>query len=226
MKSCIMFTPAPRFFGAAFVTALLLTAGLLSPRPARADGNPDQPNRNPPFSAIYVLGDSLSDTGRTHAVIGIPPPPYFDGRFSNGPLWIEHVAPVLRLDYQPLDNFSWAGANTGRINVFTGLPGIRDELDELLASSSHRLDKKALYIVFGGANDFLRILANGEDPAVVIPEAVDNLRQIVTTLHAAGADNIVVIDLPDIGLTPRARAGGSGAGDGRDVPQHAIQRAA
>ena len=43
---------------------------------------------------------------------------------------------------------------------------------------------------------------------LVIPEAVANLIQIVRRLKAAGADDIVVVDLPDIGLTPRAQAGG------------------
>ena len=192
-----------------FVVAL--TALTFAPSARAADnGNPNQPDRNPPFSAVIVIGDSLSDTGRTFSAIGIPPFPYYNGRPSNGPLWIENLAPRLRLTYQPLDNFSWAGATTGRLNVFPGLPGMLDETDELFASAPRRLDKKALYVVFGGANDFIRILG-GENPAVVIPQGVANLVRIVTALHAAGADNIVVVDLPDMGLTPRAKALGAAA---------------
>src|SRR4026209_484478 len=53
-----------------------------------------------PFSTIILFGDSLSDTGNvfdaTSAVPGtaaIPiSPPYFRGRFANGPMWIEELA--------------------------------------------------------------------------------------------------------------------------------------
>lgn len=190
--------------------ALLALAPFASAQSGK--GNPDQPDRNPPFSAIYVIGDSLSDTGRTFAAIGVPPFPYYNGRPSNGALWIEQFAPTVRLTYNPLDNFSWAGANTGRLNVFTGLPGMLDEIDELLAlyPAPRKLDKKALYVVFGGANDFFRILGAGADPNVVIPEGVANLITIVNRLKARGAENIAVVNLPDIGLTPRAKLAGAG----------------
>jgi outer membrane lipase/esterase len=193
------------------VAALGAALFLLSPAwstPPVNPGNPDQPDRNPPFSGVTILGDSLSDTGRAFSAIGIPPVPYYNGRVSNGPIWAEYLAPRLRLAYNPLDNFSWAGANTGRLNVYPGLPGMLDELDELLPAFPRRLDQKALYVVFGGSNDFIRILVGGENPMVVIPEAVGNLIQIVRRLKAAGADDIVVVDLPDIGLAPRARAAG------------------
>lgn len=159
----------------------------------------------PSFTGITVIGDSLSDTGRTFQTIGLPPFPYYQGRVSNGPVWVEYLAPKLGLTYNPLDNFSWAGARTDRSNSFTGLPGMLDELDELL-STTKRLENQALYVVFGGSNDFIRIFA-GEDPMVVIPEAVGNILSIVTQLRARGAKHIVVVDLPNLGLTPRARSG-------------------
>src|SRR4051812_11397557 len=96
----------------ALVTAAALgafftvVAPFATPLSAKTD-NDTTPN-DAPFKAINVIGDSLSDTGRTFAAIGVPPPPYFNGRTSNGPLWIEYFAPSLRLTYNPLDNFSWA----------------------------------------------------------------------------------------------------------------------
>ncbi len=39
----------------------------------------------PTFSALHVFGDSLSDTGNHPAPAGS----YYDGRYSNGPLWVE-----------------------------------------------------------------------------------------------------------------------------------------
>lgn len=168
-------------------------------------------NQTPPFNAVYVIGDSLSDTGRTSAVLtqvmgtAFPPLPYASGRLSNGPLWIEYFSPMIGRSYEPLDNFSWAGANTGYLNVFPGLPGMLDELAELRTPATRQLNKNALYVVFGGANDFFRIFG-GADPTAVISSGVTNIVTIVSSLRAAGAENIVVVDLPDIGLTPRAAA--------------------
>lgn len=198
--------------------ALPALAALCFVAPVSTQADPGK-SQNEPFRSIQVIGDSLSDTGRTSAVltqltgVATPPPPYAPGRFSNGALWIEQLAPRLRLAYQPLDNFSWAGANTGRLNVFPGLPGMLDQLDELRATSPRKLDQKALYVVFGGSNDFLRIF-NGADPLAVIGEGVANVATIVASLHAAGARDIVVVNLPDIGLTPRAKAGGPVAAAG------------
>ena len=57
---------------------------------------------------IYVFGDSLSDTGNLFLLTGgtssdvfttdpgksprLPTPPFYDGRASNGPVWIEQFA--------------------------------------------------------------------------------------------------------------------------------------
>src|SRR4029453_12923135 len=58
-----------------------------------------------PFSRIIVFGDSLSDTGNFyHLTGGFPPAPYANGRFSNGPLWIEYLADDLGMKLLPEDN--------------------------------------------------------------------------------------------------------------------------
>lgn len=161
----------------------------------------------PAFSAVTVIGDSLSDTGRTAQVVPFPFF-YYQGRVSNGPVWIEYFSAKLGLPYNPLENFSWAGSHSGYLNSFNPpfpLPGMRQQLDELLSLSKH-VDKNALYVVFGGSNDFMRILVGGESPLDVIPKAVANIITIVSELRAAGAKHIVVVDVPNIGLTPRARA--------------------
>ncbi len=191
------------------IVAAGLAAGLAFPSPAHAKDKAWHKVK-PEFGAVYVLGDSLSDTGRLFAAVGIPPAPaYWHGRTSNGPLWPEYVSPALGLDYQPLDNFAWVGAETGRGNVWEttlgiDLPGMLDELDEYMGGlgPSHRADKHALYVVFGGSNDFFQIL-NGADPTPVIHDGVINLATIVGTLQRRGAENIVVVNLPDLGRTPR-----------------------
>ncbi|KAI8318443.1 hypothetical protein GQ54DRAFT_314482, partial [Martensiomyces pterosporus] len=46
---------------------------------------------------LYIFGDSLSDIGTLKELtLGlVPPPPYWQGRFSSGPSWNEYLAPLL-----------------------------------------------------------------------------------------------------------------------------------
>lgn len=49
---------------------------------------------NKRFDTMIIFGDSLSDTGNLYRYMWykLPlSPPYYYGRFSNGPLWIEHL---------------------------------------------------------------------------------------------------------------------------------------
>ena len=61
------------------------------------------------FTALYVFGDSLSDTGRSPAT---PSTNYFNGRFSNGPLWVEYLSADLGIPYNPSNNFAVSGTTT------------------------------------------------------------------------------------------------------------------
>jgi phospholipase/lecithinase/hemolysin len=59
----------------------------------------------PHYDAIYVFGDSYCDVGNIYIATAhaIPlSPPYYQGRFSNGPIWVEHVAGAMGL---PLGEF-------------------------------------------------------------------------------------------------------------------------
>jgi outer membrane lipase/esterase len=88
------------------------------------------------FSAVYFLGDSVSDSGNLGVAIGypsgvpqivsgnsnIPDHPYHSsGRFSNGRVWAEAYVAKLGVSALPslLDrtNFAWAGARTGGADV-------------------------------------------------------------------------------------------------------------
>lgn len=62
------------------------------------------------FDRMYVFGDSLSDTGNVSNVTSFvqtlnplspvqpPSPPYFQGRYSNGPLWVDYLADAFAVD--------------------------------------------------------------------------------------------------------------------------------
>ncbi len=62
------------------------------------------------YAAIIVYGDSFSDNGNLFGDLGIPAPPYWNGRYSNGPVAVENLAAALST---PLIDEAWGGATTG-----------------------------------------------------------------------------------------------------------------
>jgi cholinesterase len=153
------------------------------------------------YSALVVYGDSLSDNGNLFNAIGYPPAPYFDGRFSNGPVAAEQLAAALGV---PILDFAVGGATSGIGNFVDsgtqttpgtlGLPGMQLELAGSLPLLTPALTSSALFMVWGGANDFL---VSGS-----ITTAVANIDSIITTLQAEGAQHILVPGMPDLGVTP------------------------
>lgn len=83
---------------------------------------PVEPSENEPFDKIYIFGDSFSDTGNIfnsstflqpfEELLGRdipvtpPSPPYFEGRFSNGPVWTENLSADLGLTSTPSGELS------------------------------------------------------------------------------------------------------------------------
>ncbi|TAK77579.1 MAG: PEP-CTERM sorting domain-containing protein [Aquabacterium sp.] len=161
-----------------------------------------------PFSAVVSLGDSNSDTGNVHRLEPTLPvtPPYFDGRFSDGPVAVEHLAAQLGV---PLVDLAWGGALTGQDNLLPGATvdlsgtGVLGQVDRLLAQQPV-LDADALYVVWAGGNDFLLALA---DPA----EAAANLATALQRLHDAGARSFLLPTLHDLADLPLVRGLGSRA---------------
>ena len=169
------------------------------------------------FSRIFVFGDSLSDTGNFFKLNGgFPPPPYFEGRFSNGRLWVEQLADALGMSIAPGDNYAVVGATTGHFNVNNGFngrgyPGLLDEIASFKATRNAAEAEGALFIVWAGANDFFLALSTGQIPEVLIGNGVGNTVQAIQQLWQAGARHIMVVNVPDLGLTPFALAMGIGS---------------
>jgi cholinesterase len=161
-------------------------AALVAGAMATAEAEP------PSFSGLVVIGDSLSDSGNA-------------GRFSDGPVWVEHVAQRLAVTLRP-SRLGGTNLAVGGARV-TGAPtDLRGQADAFLAARRGRLDPAALYVVWGGANDLL-----GSGPGsseAVAAGAADRLARIVDDLAAGGAARILVPNLPDVGHTPALRAAG------------------
>lgn len=143
------------------------------------------------FTALYVFGDSLSDTGNNPA----PAPQYFEGRYCNGPLWVEYLSAQLGLPYNSNNNFAVSGSETS---------DLLSEIAELPASTNLH---SGLFTVFSGGNDFLDNVALGENDAAwngVISNAALNVTNALNQLYTDGAREVLLANLPDLGRVPAA----------------------
>lgn len=142
------------------------------------------------YSNIIAFGDSLSDNGNADG--------YGLGVSSNGLVWVDYLATSLgvglldmaygaaRTDYHPL---------TG-----TDVLGFGWQIDQYINTvASGTADTDALYTVWIGGNDLLNITG---DPAPVITNAVTNIALGINSLISAGAENILLMNMPNLGTTP------------------------
>ena len=177
------------------------------------------------ITALYVIGDSLSDQGNAYLLTGgtFPPAPYAQ-RASNGPVAVERLAQALGVPLAPSaaggTNYAVLGATTGPVTVAGAVPPIQTEnlsaiqyglpalagtslqsqTLALLASGLGTDPSSALFFVWGGANDFFL----NPSPATAAA-GVTHVAGVVTTLYAAGARNFLIPNLPDLSMTPSGR---------------------
>ena len=92
------------------------------------------------FDAIVSFGDSLTDTGNE------PSEPYlhYQGRWSNGALWVEQLSVTLGFPYNASNNLAHSGAQTddtyNQVQIYTPTNDISN----------------TLFVVWAGGNDFLQ----------------------------------------------------------------------
>ena len=184
------------------------------------------------FSKLYMFGDSLSDTGNDFVLSGDNIPPstrYYNGRFSNGTVWIEtvadafginpsHFVPSLSPDATPANflagyslNYAYGGSTTGIENKVPGdalsvrgLLGQVADFATLVSAAGGTSDPAhSLYTLWSGANDYLLAGATPGIPAPADPVAiVGNVRSSIQQLYDLGARNFLVPTLPELGEIP------------------------
>jgi thermolabile hemolysin len=145
---------------------------------------------------LVVFGDSLSDVGTVYrATQGLypPNPPYFQGRYSNGRVWVEYLAEQLQLSPNQTSNFAYGGATTGN-QTNQPVPGLLSQV-ETFTQTHAAADPLALYVLWAGANDYLQGTNQVSTP-------LQNLTKALNTLIGAGAEKILVANLPDLGKLP------------------------
>ena len=170
----------------------------------------------PKYDAVYVFGDSLCDVGNLSlSTDGLVPasPPYYKGRFSNGPIWVEHFAGALGLTLKASlaggTDFAVGGAMvTAPVETILGtIPDVGQQVSGYLAKHGGKADPRALYLVEGGGNDILDTTGTSEAAAKALgAEIATDLSDSVTLLRRAGATHFLVPNLLNVGRTPAAAA--------------------
>jgi outer membrane lipase/esterase len=170
------------------------------------------------YSRLVVFGDSLSDNGNLYAATGNTTPtspPYFQGRYSNGPVFTELLgfnvgrstagAPVTGSI-----NYAYGGSRTDN-SAFP--PGMRLQLQSYTGAGG-TFGANDLVSVLGGANNIFQAFPGAAaTPATaqstmqaVATSAAADVNFIVNSIAGAGAGTILVSNLPRLGVTPQFSA--------------------
>lgn len=210
-----------RFTRVLWASAIPLSLSALAPLAAQAAN----------FNRLFAFGDSLSDPGNAASVTGgfLPPsvlpgfdsetrswglfPAYTQQRFTNDLNWIDYLAP--KLGVTSTANYAFAGATTGTQNTtLPFFPGLQEQVDTFLSSSTLPTPED-LFVVWAGSNDYLAT-ASQTDPTI----PVSNLEGAVRALAGAGAQNILVANLEDLGKTPLVKSRSNGIQVSELINQH------
>jgi phospholipase/lecithinase/hemolysin len=147
-------------------------------------------------SGLVVFGDSDSDTGNVYALTnGKYPisPPYYQGRYCNGPNWVDDVRVPIKFDYAygsatTDSNFVQGYADLNQIPV----PGVRQQVAEYLNTNCKRLLEfnleHSFHVVWAGANDFLF------NNSVTPQQIVNSLSHSLVALLNAGVKHLIVFN--------------------------------
>ncbi len=160
---------------------------------------------------IVLFGDSLSDNGNLYEYMKkkFPiSPPYYKGRFTNGPVWIEILAAAHYSvdDKERLQDYAIGGAGILKEeddddgSLFT----LKNEIDSFMLANKGVADPNALFVVWIGANNYL-----GMPDEFEVEETFDlvltSVDKGIKRLLSAGAKHVLIVNLPNLGHTPAAR---------------------
>lgn len=157
------------------------------------------------FDTIVTFGDSLSDNGNLYNFLGgiIPKsPPYYEGRFSNGPVWIESLYQSYFANGKKENLLDFAVGGAGAVISYKeNLPyTLAAEINDYLYLHSYTNKNKTLFVVWIGGNNYLNGPSNVE---AITSSVVDTIGDNIKGLIDRGAVMFLVVNLPDISKTPQ-----------------------
>lgn len=183
------------------------------------------PDLGAQIKKINIFGDSLSDQDNMKSWIRVlPGPPYFGGRFTNGPNWVDYLHLETGVAIQ---NWAVGGAIT-RIfedqeqKLSTKMAGsVEDEINRFKQvvgdGNSIKDPDSTLFIIWAGGNDYLskifspqeiNIFINEPDNPtqgsdIIIKKVINNIINHVKNLYDIGGRKFVVMNMPDLGSVPQ-----------------------
>ena len=157
----------------------------------------------PQISNLLAFGDSLSDMGNAKdSILNVPDvPPYWQGRFSNGPVWIEYVSQAYGVTTtvgslsEQGDNRAFGGSQTGPGFSYVLLPNVGTQISNYLANVQSSISPNEVVSLWAGGNDFLYGTANSDT-------IVANMESHIRQLESAGAREFIIPNLPPLEKTP------------------------
>ncbi len=163
-----------------------------------------------PIKEIIFFGDSLSDDGNLFQKLKIIPksPPYYKGRFSNGITWAEHVGNYLYdKSFIKYSNYCYGGATAIlhklQDDKFIAPMLLEEELDLYFLQTPFKDRSQSAYALWIGANDYL--YDTTPDINALTNHVVNKIINSAERLLNTGGRGILMINLPDLSLTPYAR---------------------
>ncbi|MDR3476622.1 MAG: SGNH/GDSL hydrolase family protein [Gammaproteobacteria bacterium] len=163
---------------------------------------------------VVFFGDSMTDNGNLYNLIKTMPksPPYYKGRFTNGPTWAEYVErSYYNNHYIDSQNYAYGGA-TAILHSFVtdkiALPiTLSAEMYEYYLNTLYSDKTDVLYSIWIGANDYL--FETEPDLDGLTTNVTNSISDAVKELIGKGAKNFLIINLPDLASTPYAVANGT-----------------
>lgn len=170
------------------------------------------------YSRIFIFGDSLSDPGNNFAVTGETSHPPFEPvpvasygvgghHYHDGRTWVEFLAQEMGLTewakpaYRDptFGNYAYAHA---RVRDFSPLgPSFGDQVAAWAAGYCTGIPMNdTLFVVEFAGMDLVDAIT-AQDPTIV-EEAMTSIATNLQLLYGCGARNLLVANIPSIGVTP------------------------
>ncbi|KAJ2078758.1 hypothetical protein H4R24_004260 [Coemansia sp. RSA 988] len=164
---------------------------------------------NSNYPTLYVFGDSLSDIGVLNNLTNglVPPSPYWEGRFSSGPLWNEYAARLINYNL-----YSTAAAGSTLDNDFSKILNVlstrslpvaptsvteEDTTTDIVSTTSAdkpfempKLDLSVILDIIPGLSKFVGGLLS------IVPGLLDILSDLINAVTS-----ILPLNIPDVDLT-------------------------
>lgn len=139
------------------------------------------------ISGIVAFGDSLSDNGYVTDGHGY-------GTWTNGDVWVQYLANSLNCG---LTDYAYGGATTAGT-----YPNVNWQINDYLSDHNNQIAAGSLVTIWAGGNDFLNAINTGGNVGQAILNAAANMQAALTSLVSHGSTDILLLTLPDLGMTP------------------------